>query len=67
MVKITYTNSMYKLKVLAVRGSLHPCNVSGCFGLISNDDADTITTYTEPPVQRTASPDNDPPLRPRRE
>jgi len=51
MAKITHTNSMHKLKILAVRGNLHTCNVSGCFGLISNGDADTIT-YTAPPAQR---------------
>ena len=51
MAKITHTNSMHKLKILAVRGNLHTCNVSGCFGLISNGGADTIT-YTAPPAQR---------------
>jgi len=56
MAKITHTDSMHKLKILAVRGNLHTCNVSGCFGLISYGDADTITTYTAPPAQRLPVP-----------
>ena len=56
MAKITHTNGMHKPKILAVRGNLHTRNVSGCFGLISNGDADTITTYTAPPAQRLPAP-----------
>ena len=43
-----------------MRGSLHTCNVSGCFGLMSNGDADTITTWTAPPARKTAIPERDP-------
>jgi hypothetical protein len=39
-----------------VRGNLHTCNVSGCFGLFSKGDADTITTCLAPSAQRLAAP-----------
>lgn len=51
-VKITYTNSTGKLKVLAKGDNLHVYNVNGCLGAISNGDAGTITsTYTVSPKQ----------------
>jgi hypothetical protein len=57
MVKITYTNSTHKLKVLTTGGNLHVYNVSGCFGLIANGDAGTISsTYTVTPAQTITSP-----------
>ena len=51
-VKITYTNSTGKLKVLAKGDNLHVYKVNGCLGAISNGDAGTITgTYTVSPKQ----------------
>lgn len=56
-VKITYTNSTHKLKVLAAGGNLHVYKVSGCGGLISNGDAGTVSgTYTLSPIQKITSP-----------
>jgi hypothetical protein len=57
MVKITYTNSTHKLKILPTGGNLHVWNVSGCFGLIANGDAGTITSsYAVTPGQTITSP-----------
>ncbi len=42
-VKITYTNSTGKLKVLTAGDNLHVYDVSGCLGAISNGDAGTIS------------------------
>jgi hypothetical protein len=51
-VKITYTNSTAKLKVLAKGDNLHVYKVNGCLGAISNGDAGTISsTYTLTPKQ----------------
>jgi hypothetical protein len=51
-VKITYTNSTGKLKVLAAGDNLHVYKVNGCLGAISNGDAGTISgTYTLTPKQ----------------
>jgi hypothetical protein len=51
-VKITYTNSTHKLKILPTGGNLHVYDVSGCLGLINNGDAGTVTsTYTVAPAQ----------------
>ena len=51
-VKVTYTNSTGKLKVLPKGGNLHVYNVKGCLGAISNGDAGTISsTYTVSPKQ----------------
>jgi hypothetical protein len=56
-VKVTYTNSTGKLKVLASGGNLHVYNVSGCAGQINNKDATTFTgTYTVSPKQTITSP-----------
>ena len=56
-VKITYTNSTHKLKILAAGNNLHVYNVSGCFGLISNGDRGTITsTFAVSPAQTITSP-----------
>lgn len=56
-VKVTYTNSTHKLKVLATGGNLHVFNVSGCAGLINSGDATTFTgTYTVTPAQTITSP-----------
>lgn len=56
-VKVTYTNSTHKLKVLASGGNLHVFNVNGCAGLINNGDATQFTgTYTVSPAQTITSP-----------
>jgi hypothetical protein len=56
-VKVTYTNSTHKLKVLAGGGTLHVFNVQGCGGLINNGDATQFTgTYTVTPAQTVTSP-----------
>jgi hypothetical protein len=56
-VKVTYTNSTHKLKVLATGGNLHVYNVAGCAGLINNNDATQFTgTYTVTPAQTITSP-----------
>ena len=56
-VKITYTNSTHKLKILATGGNLHVYDVSGCFGLVNNGDAGSITsTSTVTPAQTITSP-----------
>jgi hypothetical protein len=52
MVKITYTNSTGKLKVLTAGDNLHVYKVQGCLGAISNGDRGTISsTYTITPKQ----------------
>jgi hypothetical protein len=57
MVKVTYTNSTGKLKVLTTGGNLHIYNVQGCAGLIANNDASTFSgTYTVSPKQTITSP-----------
>jgi hypothetical protein len=56
-VKVTYTNSTGKLKVLPTGGNLHVYNVVGCAGLINSGDASTFTgTYTVTPKQKITSP-----------
>jgi hypothetical protein len=56
-VKVTYTNSTHKLKVLATGGNLHVFNVNGCGGLINTGDATQFTgTYTVTPAQTITSP-----------
>jgi hypothetical protein len=56
-VKVTYTNSTHKLKVLASGGTLHVYSVSGCAGLIhSNDPTQFVGTYTVSPGQTITSP-----------
>ncbi len=56
-VKVTYTNSTHKLKVLASGGTLHVFNVNGCAGLINSGDATQFSgTYTVSPAQTITSP-----------
>jgi len=56
-VKVTYTNSTGKLKVLATGGNLHVFNVTGCAGLINSGDATQFSgTYTVTPAQTITSP-----------
>jgi len=56
-VKVTYTNSTHKLKVLASGGTLHVFNVVNCAGLIHSGDAATfVGTYTVSPAQTITSP-----------
>jgi hypothetical protein len=56
-VKVTYTNSTHKLKVLATGGTLHVYNVNGCAGLINTGDATQFSgTYTVTPGQTITSP-----------
>ncbi len=58
-VKVTYTNSTGKLKVLAAGGNLHVYNVPAgqCAGLINSGDATQfVGTYTVTPKQTITSP-----------
>jgi hypothetical protein len=56
-VKVTYTNSTGKLKVLTTGGNLHVYNVSGCAGQINNGDPTTFSgTYTVSPKHTITSP-----------
>ena len=56
-VKVTYTNSTHKLRVLPTGGTLHVFNVSGCFSLINSGDATQFSgTYTVTPGQTITSP-----------
>jgi len=56
-VKVTYTNSTHKLKVLPGGGTLHVFNVNGCAGLINSGDATQFSgTYTVTPAQTITSP-----------
>jgi hypothetical protein len=56
-VKVTYTNSTHKLKVLASGGTLHVYHVSGCAGLINSTDPTTfVGTYVVSPTQKITSP-----------
>jgi len=56
-VKVTYTNSTGKLKVLTSGGNLHVWNVAGCAGLINSGDATQFSgTYTVTPKQTIKSP-----------
>ena|SRR5215469_7997305 len=56
-VKVTYTNSTHKLKVLGSGGNLHVFNVSGCAGLInSGDPTQFVGTYLVSPTQKITSP-----------
>jgi hypothetical protein len=56
-VKVTYTNSTGKLKVLPTGGNLHVFNVSGCAGLINSGDATQFSgSYTVTPKQKITSP-----------
>ena len=56
-VKVTYTNSTHKLKVLPTGGTLHVFNINGCAGLINSGDATQFSgTYTVSPGQTITSP-----------
>jgi len=51
-VKVTYTNSTGKLKVLTTGANLHVYDVSGCAGLLADGDAVTFSaSYTVSPKQ----------------
>jgi hypothetical protein len=53
----TYTNGTHKLKTLTTGGNLHIYDVSGCFGLIANGDAATLSgSATITPAQTITSP-----------
>lgn len=57
MVKATYSNKTHKLTVLAKGGNLHIYKVSGCFGLIKNNDGSSYTSVdTVSPAQKITSP-----------
>jgi len=57
LVKITYTNSTHKLKILAAGDNLHVYNVNGCLGVIANGDSGSITgSYAVSPAQKITSP-----------
>jgi hypothetical protein len=56
-VKVTYTNSSHKLKVVASGGNLHLFNATGCSPFFASGDAATFTgTYTVSPAQTITSP-----------
>ena len=55
--KITYTNSTGKIKLLAAGGNLHSYAVSGCFGLVNNNDVQQASgSGTVTPKQTITSP-----------
>jgi hypothetical protein len=50
--KVTYTNSTHKLKILPTGGTLHLWDISGCLGLVADGDAASISaTQTITPAQ----------------
>jgi len=56
-VRTRYTNSSHVLKIIPKHSTLHIYNVSGCFGLVSNGDAASVSTsYTVTPAQTITSP-----------
>jgi hypothetical protein len=56
-IKVTYTNSTGKLKLLGTGGNLTAENVSGCFGLINNGDHQNASgSLTVSPKQTITSP-----------
>jgi len=56
-VKVTYTNSTHKLKVVASGGNLHLFNATGCSPFFASGDAATfVGTYTVSPAQTITSP-----------
>jgi hypothetical protein len=56
-VKVTYTNSTHKLKVVASGGNLHLFNATGCSPFLNSGDATTfVGTYTVKPGQTITSP-----------
>jgi hypothetical protein len=55
--KITYSNSTGKIKLLGPGGNLHAYAVSGCFGLVNNNDPQQASgTETLTPKQTITSP-----------
>jgi hypothetical protein len=55
--KITYTNSTGKIKLLGTGGNLHSYAVSGCFGLVNNNDVQQASgSGTVTPKQKITSP-----------
>jgi hypothetical protein len=55
--KINYTNSTGKIKLLASGGNLHSYAVSGCFGLVNNNDVQQASgSGTVTPKQTITSP-----------
>jgi hypothetical protein len=57
MVKITYSNSTGKLKLLPTGGNLHTWAVSGCFGLLKTGDPQQFSgILTVNPKQTITSP-----------
>jgi len=55
--KITYTNSTGKIKLLGSGGNLHSYAVSGCFGLVQNNDVQKASgSGTVTPKQTITSP-----------
>jgi hypothetical protein len=55
--KITYTNSTGKIKLLGTGGNLHSYAVSGCFGLVNNNDVQQASgSGTLTPKQTITSP-----------
>lgn len=56
-IKVTYTNSTHKLKLVGTGGNLTDENVSGCFGLVNNGDPeDASGSLTVTPGQTITSP-----------
>jgi hypothetical protein len=56
-IKVTYTNSTGKLKLLAAGGNLTTEKVSGCFGLVNNGDPEQASgSLTVSPKQTITSP-----------
>lgn len=56
-VNATFTNSTSVLKVITTGSTLHIYNVSGCFGLLNNNDGATFSgSYTITPAQTVTSP-----------
>jgi hypothetical protein len=56
-IKVTYTNSTGKLKLLAAGGNLTTEKVSGCFGLVANGDPEQASgSLTVSPKQTITSP-----------
>jgi hypothetical protein len=55
--RITYTNSTGKIKLLGSGGNLHSYAVSGCFGLVNNNDVQQASgSGTLTPKQTITSP-----------
>jgi hypothetical protein len=56
-VRTRYANSSQVLRIIPKHSTLHIYNVSGCFGLVNNGDAATVSTsYKVTPGQTITSP-----------